>query len=199
MLVSRRLALVALTACLASPALTRADPSPDDQALVARAVAYLDGLTAVKGAFQQTDQKGVSVTGTFYLARPGRARFQYDPPSGLLITSDGKTVVVTDSRLKTFQRVPLSSTPLALFLADHIRLDKGAQIERVDPSAGGYSITARDGHGLAQGQITLYFAEAPLRLSGWAIVDAQGRTTRVSLGALAPLADASPELFSQVQ
>jgi len=199
MLASRRLAVLVLAAVLAAPALACADPSPNDQALVARAVGYLDGLTAVKGAFQQTDPKGVSVTGTFYLARPGRARFQYDPPSGLLITSDGKTVVLTDSRLKTFQRIPLSSTPLALFLADHIRLDKGAQIERVDHSADGFSITARDGRGLAQGQITLYFAEAPLRLSGWAIVDAQGRATRVSLGALSPLADASPDLFSQSQ
>jgi len=199
MLLSRRLALVALTACIAAPALARADISPADQALVSRAVTYLDGLTAVKGAFQQTDPRGVSVTGTFYLARPGRARFEYNPPSGLLITSDGKTVTLSDSRLKSFQRFPLSSTPLALFLADHIHLDKGAQIQRVDHSAGGFSISARDGRGLAQGQITLYFAEAPLRLSGWAIVDAQGRATRVSLGALSPLSDASPDLFTQSQ
>src|SRR5476649_472381 len=177
--ISRRLTLLALAACLAIPAVSRADPQ--DDALVARAVAYLDALTAAKGTFQQTDPKGVTVTGTFYLARPGRARFEYDPPSGLLITSDGKTVIMSDSRLKTFQHFALSSTPLALFLADHIRLDKGARIERVDRSAGGFSITARDGHGLAQGQITLYFAEAPLRLSGWALIDAQGRATQVAL------------------
>jgi outer membrane lipoprotein-sorting protein len=194
---TRRLALVALTASLAAPAVAHADPR--DDALVAKAVAYLDGLTAVKGSFQQTDQRGVSVTGTFYLARPGRARFQYDPPSGLLITSDGKTVVLSDSRLRTFQRFPLSSTPLALFLADHIRLDKGARVTRVDRNPQGFSITARDGRGLAQGEITLYFAEAPTRLSGWAIVDAQGRATRVALGALSPLADASPDLFTQTQ
>ena len=194
---TRRLALLALTAFLAAPALAQADPQ--DDALVAKAVAYLDGLTSVKGAFQQTDQKGVNVTGTFYLARPGRARFQYDPPSGLVITSDGKTVVLTDSRLKTLQRIPLSSTPLALFLADHIRLDKGAKITRVDRSAQGFSITARDGRGLAQGEVTLYFAEGPTRLSGWAIVDAQGRTTRVALGALSPFANPSPELFTQSQ
>src|ERR1022692_499016 len=182
---TRRLALIALTSVLAVPNLTHADPRND--ALVAKAVAYLDGLSAVKGSFQQTDQKGDTVTGTFYLARPGRARFQYDPPSGLLITSDGKTVVLADSRLKTSQRFPLSSTPLALFLADHIRLDRGAKVTGVDEAAGGFSITARDGRGLAQGQITLYFAEAPMRLSGWAIVDAQRRTTRVALGTLTPM------------
>ena len=194
---SRRLALLALATVLAAPALAQADPQ--DDALVAKAVAYLDGLTSVKGAFQQTDQKGVTVTGTFYLARPGRARFQYDPPSGLVITSDGKTVVLTDSRLKTLQRIPLSSTPLALFLADHIRLDRGAKVAHVDRTTQGFSITARDGRGLAQGEITLYFNDGPMRLAGWGIVDAQGRATRVALGALSPLANPSPDLFAQSQ
>src|SRR5271165_5041623 len=109
--VSRRLALLALTACLTLPAVTPADPQ--DDGLIARAVAYLDALTAAKGTFQQTDPRGVTVTGTFFLARPGRARFEYDPPSGLLITSDGKTVIMSDSRLKTFQHFALSATPLA--------------------------------------------------------------------------------------
>ena len=196
-LLSRRLTLLALTSFMAIPAVTRADPQ--DDALVARAVAYLDGLTAAKGSFRQTDPRGVTVTGTFYLARPGRARFQYDPPSGLLITSDGKTVIMSDSRLKTFQHFPLSSTPLALFLADHIRLDKGATVTRVEHNADSFSITARDGHGLSQGQVTLYFAEGPLRLSGWALIDAQGRVTQVALGPLSPIGDADPELFNQSQ
>jgi outer membrane lipoprotein-sorting protein len=194
---SRRLALFAMTAFLAVPALGRADP--EDDALIDRAVAYLDGLTAAKGSFRQTDPRGVTVTGTFFLARPGRARFQYDPPSGLLITSDGRTVIMSDSRLKTFQHFALSSTPLALFLADHIRLDKGAKVTRVEHNADSFSITARDGHGLSQGQITLYFAEGPLRLSGWALIDAQGRATQVALGPLSPIGDVDPDLFNQSQ
>ncbi len=194
---SRRLALAAFAAALALPAVSHADPWKD--ALVQRAVAYLDGLVAVKGKFQQTDQKGVTVTGDFYLARPGRARFEYDPPSGLLITSDGKTVVMSDSRLKTLQHFALSSTPLGVFLADHIRLDKGAKVDRVDEDASGFSITARDNHGLAQGQITLYFSDSPLRLTGWALVDGQGHTTRVALGPLSPLRDPDPDLFNQSQ
>ena len=194
---TRRLALAAFAAVLALPAAGHADPWKD--ALVQRAVAYLDGLVAVKGKFQQTDQKGVTVTGDFYLARPGRARFEYDPPSGLLITSDGTTVVMSDSRLKTLQHFALNSTPLGVFLADHIRLDKGAKVDRVDEDATGFSITARDNHGLAQGQITLYFSDSPLRLTGWALVDGQGRTTRVALGPLSPLRDPDPDLFNQSQ
>jgi outer membrane lipoprotein-sorting protein len=195
---SRRAALIALSAgalaALAIPSFAAASPETDAQ--VAQASAYLDGLVSVKSHFTQTDQRGSVAQGTVYLARPGRARFEYDPPSGLLITSDGKTVIVSDSRLKTFQRFPLSSTPLAVFLAQHIRLDRGARITRVDPQPGGYSITARDARALSQGEITLYFTDHPMKLLGWAVVDAQGRTTRVSLGPLGP-ASPSAELFVQ--
>ena len=197
---TRRLALFAMAAFLAIPPLALPVPAladPQDDALVAKAVAYLDGLLAAKGTFRQTDPKGVTVTGTFYLARPGRARFQYDAPSGLLITSDGKTVIMSDSYLKTFQKFPLGSTPLALFLADHIRLDKGAKVTRVEHNASGFSVTARDSHGLSQGQVTLYFAEGPVRLTGWALIDAQGQATQVALGPLSPMMQADPGLFTQ--
>jgi outer membrane lipoprotein-sorting protein len=194
---TRRVTLAAIAAFAITPTLARAATTPEDDALVAKAVAYLDALSSVKGPFQQTDPRGGVANGEFYLARPGRARFQYQPPSGLLITSDGKTVIMSDSRRKTFQRFPLRSTPLALFLADHIHLDRGVRVTRVDRSANGFSVTAEGARGVNQGQISLYFNEAPIRLIGWAITDAQGRSTRVSLGPLTPTETPAAELFTQ--
>jgi outer membrane lipoprotein-sorting protein len=199
----RRRDLLALAAALSlAPAAFAAPPpplTPDDTAAVARAVAYLEGLTTAKARFVQTDQRGQTVGGTLYLQRPGRARFEYDPPAGLLITSDGHTVTVANSRLKTFQHYPLSATPLDLFLAKQIRLDRGAKVVAVTHAAGGVQITAADVHGVAQGQITLDFTDAPLRLSGWTISDAQRRTTRVELQGLAPAGELSPDLFVQTR
>jgi outer membrane lipoprotein-sorting protein len=192
---TRRATLAVLAAAAATPGLAVADAASNP--LVAKAVAYLDTINNVKARFTQSDTRGDVAEGTVYLSRPGRARFEYDPPSGLLITSDGRTVTLTDTRLKTFQRIPLSSTPLAVFLADHVRLDRGANITRVDPSADGFSITARDSRNLAGGEITLYFSNAPMRLTGWAIVDAQARTTRVSLGAFSPMGARPDSFFTQ--
>lgn len=194
---TRRALLIAASASmfLAGPAM--AAPDPQNDALVARAVGYLDGITSVKGHFQQTNDKGGVADGTLYLARPGRARFEYDPPSGLVVTSDGRTVVVTDARRGTSQHMALSSTPLAIFLADHIRLDHGVRVTRVDRSADGFSITARGPHGLGDGEVTLYFSEAPLRLTGWAVLDAGGHLTRVTLGPLTSMATPAAEFFSQ--
>jgi outer membrane lipoprotein-sorting protein len=191
---SRRTALLALAAVAAPlPAFALA---ADDNALVARAVAYLDGLSSVRARFTQTDDRGGVATGTLTLARPGRARFQYDPPSTLLITSDGETVTLTNSQLKTHQRLPLKQTPLAIFLADHIRLDKGAQVTRVDHSPDGFSVTARAGAGLTHGDMTLYFLTSPMRLTGWVVTDAQARTTRVTLDGLSAVS-APPASFFQ--
>jgi outer membrane lipoprotein-sorting protein len=188
------LALFAAPLLLATPAFA----VPGDDPLVARAIGYLDGLVSVKGRFKQSDEKGGEAEGTFYLARPGRARFEYDAPSGLLITCDGKTVIVSDSQRRSFQRVALSSTPLAVFLSDHIRLDRGAQVTAVEHNSDGFSITAR-GPNANEGQITLFFAEKPLRLAGWAVTDAQGHVTRVTLGALISINPPPADFFSQTQ
>ena len=166
-----------------------------DQALVERAVAYLQGLSEARGRFVQTDARGATSQGALYLKRPGKARFAYDPPSGLLVVSDGGTVSVSDARLKTFDAYPLMATPLSLFLARTIRLDKGVQVVRVARAADGFSITARDGRRQTAGQITLSFADTPLALAGWSVTDAQGRATRIELSGLAAVSGLDPGLF----
>jgi outer membrane lipoprotein-sorting protein len=200
-LTRRRLSLALAAAALAGPALaqdqTPGGLSPEDQQTVARATAYLESLGEAKARFVQTDARGQTTTGTVYLKRPGKARFEYDPPSGLLVVSDGHTVAVADKRLKTFDRYPLGSTPLSLFLAKTIRLDKGVQVTGVTRAADGFTIAARDGNKKTAGQITLTFTDNPLQLVGWSVTDAQRRTTRVQLQGLAPAPGLDPDLFKQ--
>ena len=178
----------------ATPALAQG-LNASDQALVDRAVTYLQGMGEAKARFVQTDARGASTQGTVFLKRPGKARFAYDPPSGLLVVSNGSTVSVADSRLKTFDAYPLMSTPLSLFLAKTIRLDRGVQVTRVTRMSDGFSITARDIKKETAGQITLTFTDAPLALQGWTVTDAQGRATRVALDGLAPSPGLDSSLF----
>lgn len=195
-----RRAVMAGLAALPAPALAQRAPtvaplSAEDRALVDRAAAYLEGLTEAKGRFVQTDMRGVTSQGDIYLKRPGRARFAYDPPAGLLVVSDGGNVSIQNSRLKTFESYPLMATPLSLFLARRIRLDRGVVISRVTRLADGFSITARDGKKAAEGQITLTFSDRPLQLVGWTVTDAQGQSTRVRLLGLQRVAGLAPSLF----
>jgi outer membrane lipoprotein-sorting protein len=193
---SLALALAGLApAALAPPAMAQSPLAADDQALVKKATDYLQGLEEAKGRFVQTDARGQTTQGTFFLKRPGKARFDYDPPSGLVVVSDGHSVTVADSRLPSFTRYPLGATPLSLFLAKTIRLDRGVQVTRVSRAADGFSITARDGGRQADGQITLTFKDNPIALVGWSVTDAQGRTTQVRIAGLQRTSGLDPALF----
>lgn len=168
--------------------------APSDQALVDKAVAYLQSMKSVKGRFLQTDARGATSQGSIYLQRPGKARFAYDAPSGLTVVSDGSKVSVADKRLKTFNQYPLSATPLALLLAREVRLDRGVQVTNVTRLADGFTLTARDAKKQTRGQITLTFTDAPVRLVGWTVTDAQGGVTRVKITDLQS-ASIDPGLF----
>jgi outer membrane lipoprotein-sorting protein len=193
-LTRRSLTLALAAAPLAAPAFAAPLP-PADKALLDRAVAYLQGLDQARARFVQTDARGHSVGGEVFLKRPGKARFAYDKPSGMLVVSDGHYVTVQDKRLNSFDQYPLGATPLSLFLARTIRLDQGVDVTRVGRMADGFSITARDGKKQTAGQITLTFTDNPLALVGWTIVDPQGRTTRVQLQGLQRTTGLAANLF----
>lgn len=152
----------------------------EDQALVQRAQTYLDGLATATGRFVQTAPSGRESTGTVWLQRPGRARFDYDPPSGVQIAADGHVVTEVDTRLKTIHSYPLGTTPLSLFLSRHIALDQGARVEAVRRTGDGFEIEVRGGR-RQRGSIALQFRDDPLVLTGWVVTDARGAKVRVRL------------------
>jgi outer membrane lipoprotein-sorting protein len=195
-IIRRAAALAGAIILLAAPESQAAAPlPPEDRGLVDRATDYLQSLGEVKGRFTQTDARGTITHGELYLKRPGRARFAYDPPYGLVVVSDGTTVWVSDPRLKSFNHYPLKYTPLSLFLARQIRLDKGVVVSHVTHFSNGFGLTAHDARHEAQGQITLTFATDPFRLSDWTMTDAQGQTTHVQISGLDPTSGADAALF----
>lgn len=168
--------------------------SPEEKALVDKATAYIQTLGSAKGRFVQTDARGGQSQGTFYLQRPGKARFAYDGTAGLLVVSNGNNVNIFDPRLKTFESYPLSRTPLALLLAREVRLDRGVTIANVRKLADGFSITAVDAKRQTLGRIVLDFSDAPALL-GWTITDVKGGETRVRLIDFEKTAGLDPKLF----
>jgi outer membrane lipoprotein-sorting protein len=187
------LASLALAATAVLPAFA-AGLSADDKALVDKAAAYLEGLNQEKGRFIQTDPHGNVTQGELYLKRPGMIRFQYDAPSRMTVVSDGKTVRVVDPRLKTVNKYPLKETPLSVFLADHIRLDKGVVVDQVIRTSYGFEVVAHHGK-LRGGTLAMVFADKPMRLMEWTVVDRQGGRTRVQISDLQPTQGLSDLLF----
>lgn len=197
---TRRAAFAGLVAATAGPALAQRRPvapplSAEDKALVDRATAYLQSLVQVKGRFRQTDARGRISEGDFYLKRPSKIRFAYDLPNDMLVVSNGNTVNIYSKRMGSFESYPLGATPLSLFLAKEIRLDRGVVISRVQRLADGFSITATDGKHEAEGSINLVFGGQPLALREWTVTDLQGGRTRVVLSGLQPVGALDNNLF----
>ena len=198
MTVSRRafaLGSAALAAVSALPAHAQSGLSAEDRAVLAQAQNYLQGLTSAQGTFVETSG-AQRRQGRFYLQRPGKMRFEYTDPAGLLVVSDGSNVKRYDPRLNVFRQVPLGQTPLSTFLARTVRLDQGVRIDRVTRmDSGAFAITARDRNRPNDGSVVLAFAGDPIRLQEWTIIDAQGGRTRTQLNNLRPASGLSASLF----
>lgn len=197
MMLSRRafgLGAAGLVAIAAAPALAQATLSADDQAVLREAQTYLSGMTSVQGTFVETGPNNQRREGRFWLQRPGKMRFEYTNPAGLLVVADGNNVNRYDPRLNSFRQVPLAQTPLSTFLAREVRLDQGVRIDRVTRmDSGAYAITARDARRPNEGSVILAFAAG--RLQEWTITDAQGARTRLQLTTLQPASGLSASLF----
>jgi outer membrane lipoprotein-sorting protein len=189
------LGTAAIAGVAALPVHAQANLSADDRAVLARAQATLQNLASAQGSFVETSG-AQRREGRFWLRRPGKMRFEYSNPAGLLVVSDGSNVKRYDPRLNVFRQVPLSQTPLSTFLARTVRLDQGVRIDRVvRMQDGGYSITALDARRPNDGAVVLMFGGSPERLLEWTIRDAQGTMTRTQLTRVTAAPNLAASLF----
>lgn len=198
---NRRLALLGLSALVLAPAAYAQQEAPvvlDGTARsqsIAQANQALNAFTRLQGRFVQTSPGGGRASGMFYMQRPGRLRFQYDPPATLLIVADGSVVAMRDTELRTTERTPIRSTPLNIILGQTINLERDARILRVSRAGPWLLITARDRGGQTDGQITLQFYGPNLELRSWDVIDATGARTRITLSDLTQPASFDRSLF----
>ena len=83
---------------------------------------YLTNLETLKAGFLQVSSTGEIATGRFLLSRPGHMRFEYDPPSPVLIIADGIFLVYADKDLEQVTHVLQKSTPVGILAEDDVNL-----------------------------------------------------------------------------
>jgi len=162
---------------------------------LARIDAALNGTGSFSGRFSQYSADGSFAQGQVYLKRPGKLRFEYDPPNPLLIVSDGVTLTQQDRALETTDRVPLSATPLNFFLKENVNLANDTEVVSLIKTFNETRVTARDGSGEMDGAITMVFDAQTLNLKEWVIEDSFGGRTRVLLSDLKYNERINPRLF----
>jgi outer membrane lipoprotein-sorting protein len=199
-----RRALLALPLLLAARRPVRAQPAPapawqptaQDRTDLARIEAYLNNLHTLKAHFLQVAPDGGISQGTAWLDRPGRMRFQYDPPAPFLLVAAYGLLVFRDTKLDQTSNVPLSQTPLGILLADKVTLSGDVTVTGLARQPGQLQVSLVRTASPSDGTLTLVFADPPLALRQWTVLDAQRKETRVTLYNVELGGSFDPELFN---
>ena len=157
--------------------------------------AYFNSVKTMNGDFVQFGPEGSQSDGKFYIARPGKVRFYYNPPAKLDIIADGKSVSVKDRKMATQDIWPLSQTPLRFLLADDIDLQKDANITNVLVEDDLVTVTLTDQTTFNSGVLTLIFDAKTYELKQWTVKDAQGYETSVAVYNVVANGPTNPDLF----
>jgi outer membrane lipoprotein-sorting protein len=146
---------------------------------------YFNSFRTAEAQFTQVNPDGTIATGRLMIQRPGRVRFEYDPPDRNLVLAAAGSVNVFDARSNTGPSVyPLNRTPLNLILSDEVDLGRARMV--VDHRQDGPTtvVVAQDPDFPDYGTIRLVFSGGPTELRQWVVTDDLARETTVILGQL---------------
>ncbi|WP_372839564.1 outer membrane lipoprotein carrier protein LolA [Phaeovulum sp.] len=158
--------------------------------------AYLNGIRSAETTFSQINADGSRSTGKLFLYRPGRARFEYDPPEQTLVLASGGQVAIFDGKSNgPAEQYPLKLTPLNLVLARNVNLAEADNVVSYGSDASMTWVEAQDPDHPEYGSILLIFSPDPITLKQWIIRDEFGNQTSVLLDNLTFGEDYSNFLF----
>ena len=144
---------------------------------------YFNNIRTLEARFAQLNADGTRSSGTLYMRRPGRARFEYDPPEESLVMAGGGQVAVFDGRSNAGlpEQYPLKRTPLYVILERNVDLENARMVTGYRSEENRTVLTAQDPDAPENGQVELVFQNEPLSLAGWTVIDAMGQRTQVRL------------------
>jgi outer membrane lipoprotein-sorting protein len=166
------------------------------RALLDRISLYLSSMQTLVGNFVQIGPDGGRTEGNFYIQKPGKVRFQYNPPTPIDIIADGSSVVVRDRKLATQDLYLLSQTPLRYLLADRIDLQRDTDVVSVSADDTFATVVIEEKQ-LAVGtsRLMMMFDAKTLELKQWTVTDPQGLDTTVAVYNLDTTKKPDPDLF----
>lgn len=165
--------------------LATALPAAAEKISLSAISSYLNGFETATGEFTQINDDGTISTGKLYIKRPGRVRFEYNPPEQTLVVADGTHVGVIDPKSNTGpEAYPLHRTPLKIILASNVDFTRERMVTGHASDDKTTTVRAQDPDNPEYGHIELVFTDAPVELRQWVIEDGAGTRTTVVLGDL---------------
>ncbi len=160
-----------------------AAPAQAAKLSLAEISAYLNAIRTAEADFTQINDDGTIATGKLLIRRPGRIRFEYDPPDAALVLAGQGRVAVFDAKSnEPPERFPLVRTPLNLILADKVDLTRARMVVGHTSDGKTTTVVAQDPKHPDYGSLHLVFTGNPVQLRQWIVEDGTGQRTTVILG-----------------
>jgi len=159
---------------------------------------YLNALKTAEAGFTQINPDGTISTGRVFIKRPGRARFEYNPPDDALVMAGGGQVAIFDgkSNLGRPEQYPLARTPLSIILERNVDLARRNMVVGHNFDGTATTVVAQDPEHPEYGRIELNFTGDPVELRQWVVVDGSGARTTIILNDMRTGNDLAASLFN---
>ncbi len=169
------------------------------KAHVSRVLSYLNRITTLQAQFSQTNPDGRVWRGTVSIQRPGKFRFDYDPPVPHTLISNGSWFIHLDRELNESNFLPLDRTPARFLLRKKVTFDDDVELVGFRRSDGLIHLQILNKEHRDMGSVTLTFNEQPLALKQWFVRDEHDNKTLVSLEGTRLGLKLEPSLFEFVE
>jgi outer membrane lipoprotein-sorting protein len=157
-------------------------PEMTRREIIERVNAALNAVPYMSADFTQVGANGKRLTGVLSVLKPGRLRFDYDPPATVNIIADGNQVAITDRKLRTQDLYQIGQTPLKFILKPGLDLARDTAVTGIEREKDRLTINLEDKSTFGgTSKIALMFDPATLTLRQWVVTDPQGYETLIRL------------------
>jgi outer membrane lipoprotein-sorting protein len=194
-------AVMAAMALFTVPAAAVERPLTDPETVgeINRIEHYLNGIKSMQSRFIQINPDGSAWNGTLSVRRPGKFRFEYDPPIPYLLIANGSWFFHVDRALQETNVIPLVKTPAQFLVQENISLKKDFKITKFEEQPGLLQVAMVTRDNPDMGEVTLTFSDKPLELRKWSVRDIQDNLTQITLQNTRYGVNLNADLFKYVE
>ncbi|OSQ50188.1 LolA family protein [Thalassospira alkalitolerans] len=166
-----------------------------DQETIDKIENYLGAITTLRADFVQISSDGGAAEGKLYMQRPGKMRFEYNPPAQILLVATGHDFIYYDKEINAPTYFDIDETPAGLILAEDVSLTRDVKVVDFKRTAETIRVELVRKTDPGAGSVTLVFQENPMQLRQWIVTDPTGIETTVTLFNTEEGISLDPELF----
>jgi outer membrane lipoprotein-sorting protein len=152
------------------------------QTVLKQAQTHLNKIRSMKAAFTQVAPNGQISNGTLYIKRAGKMRWEYSPPTPIIMVTSGNFLRYYDHKLEQISDIPIAGTIAAYLAKNKINFsDNDIKVLEAVSDSGVQMVRITSRKNPDEGEISFVFSEKPYKLKNILTKDSKGLETTIAL------------------